>query len=88
MQKEIVCKACGNIDDYKIVVKSNNHMAFCNGCGKFIKNVSYESPKFYFGKMKGKLVSEVTDKNYLQWFLTTSPSESMREAIEKRITEI
>lgn len=88
MSKEVTCKNCGNIDDYSITVKANNHMAFCNGCGKFIKNIAYNSPKFYVGKFKGKLVSEVTDKSYLQWFLTTNPAEAMREAIGKRITEL
>jgi len=90
MNKEVICKNCGLIDDFSITVKGNNHMAFCNGCRKFIKNVAYESPKLYIGQYKGKLVSEIKDKHYLEWYIgnVKKITSSLHDAISQRITEL
>ena len=87
----VICKNCGAIDDYWTELKNGQQVAYCNGCDKYIKNIPYNLPKFYYGKMVGKLVSEVKDLGYLKWFLTGTtppPKPHMKEAIEKRIKEL
>lgn len=42
--------------------------------------------KFFFGKYKNKLVSEVEDYNYLRWFTANVPdNRRLKEAIDKKI---
>ena len=68
----IVCKNCGSINDYTIQEKSNNSCAYCNGCGKFIKNVPKNNTKglrFYLGKYNQGLISDCADLNYLEWMI-------------------
>lgn len=89
--KDIVCLNCGGVNDYRTEMKSGQLTAWCNGCDKYIKNISYQVQKFYFGKHKGKAVKEVEDKNYLQWFLDNAgikKSEAMLSALKDRISEI
>lgn len=84
--EQIICKKCGAVDKYYTEVKSNNNVARCSECDSFIKNIPYGEPIFYFGKYKGKEVSEVEDMQYLKWVLSaTKPALSMREAIQKQI---
>ena len=66
----VECQHCGLINDYNIILKSNQATAWCNGCDKFIKNVPYKSPMLYFGKYKERLISSMVSKEeveYLQW---------------------
>ena len=84
--EHIKCPKCGAVDKYYTELKANNNVARCSKCDTFIKNISYNEPSFYFGKYKGKKVSEVEDMQYLKWFIgNTKPSESMRNAVQKQI---
>ena len=42
-------------------MKGTQKVATCNMCGNFIKNIAYQPAKFYFGKYKGKEISECMD---------------------------
>lgn len=84
--EQIICNKCGAVNKYYTEVKANNNVARCTECDSFIKNIPYNEPTFYFGKYKGKKVSEVEDMQYLKWVLTgTKQSASMRTAIQKQI---
>jgi hypothetical protein len=86
--EDIVCKHCGLINDYRTERKANNHCAYCNGCGEFIKNIPYAEPALYVGKYKGKPISEIEDIGYLKWALKElGLTRPVREAIEKRIEQ-
>ena len=67
--QNIICTHCGLIDDYTTTVKANNHVATCNGCGSFIKNIPHSKPSLYFGMYKGKPIDEFDGKEieYLYW---------------------
>jgi hypothetical protein len=68
---DIICQHCGSINDYRTIMKSNQDTAWCNGCDKFIKNISQgKPPTIYFGKYNGREISSMvtTDEvNYLRW---------------------
>lgn len=84
--EQIKCLKCGAIDKYYTELKANNNVARCSECDAFIKNIPYNEPTFYFGKYKGKKVSEVEDMDYLKWVLAkTKQSASMRKAIQEQI---
>ena len=63
--------------------------ARCYKCNAFIKNLPHSegSDKLYFGKYKGKFISEIakTDKRYLEWLLTTNLKESLKFKIQQEI---
>jgi hypothetical protein len=89
MAKDIVCNSCGLVNDYSVKPKSNQRCAYCNGCGRFIQNVPYTTPKFYIGKYKGKEVSEVGDLSYLTWYLeNVRTTPAIKQAIINRKNEI
>ncbi len=71
-------------------MKSNQQVATCDSCSKFIKNIPYQEPQFYFGKYKGTKVSEITDLGYLQWYLefTMGNSQRMKDAVKARIEQL
>lgn len=77
----ITCRQCGSIDDFTTERKSNNLVATCNSCGKFIKNIPTDKPKFYVGKYKDKLIEEVDDISYLQWAYDNMSSLNGRSKI-------
>lgn len=86
---EIKCNKCGIINDYRTVEKSNNRVAYCNGCDSYIKNIPYDSPKLYVGKYKGIPIKEIDDLNYLKWAIKTlTISESVRSAITSQISHL
>jgi hypothetical protein len=86
---ELICKKCGSIDDYEIRNAGPHHTAYCNGCGAYIKHVAVNEPQFYFGKYKGELVSEITDKQYLEWCLgAVKLSKVMQDAVMERIADL
>ncbi len=86
--ENIKCNKCGSENDYYTELKANNNVARCNKCNSFIKNIPYQNEAiFYFGKYKGKKVSEIEDIDYLKWVLKEiKPSLSMRTAIQKQIS--
>ncbi len=91
--QDIICTNCGSINDYNVIVKSNQHTAYCNGCKKYIKNIPQEKTEnltMYFGKFKGQKINEIQDKQYLEWVLRASETlnEKYRTAIQERIDDI
>ena len=80
MENKFICKKCGEILDdcklqkQKILLNSGGfHLkASCPSCGSYIKFLPHSTPKFFFGKYKGKLISEVakSDPEYLRWLLS------------------
>jgi hypothetical protein len=67
--EDVTCKKCGLINDYSVKIKPPHHYAYCNGCESFIKFIPHDTPKFYFGKHKGTLISECTDVGYMEWVI-------------------
>jgi len=72
---DISCPHCNSseIRTQRIpLANSGFHLkAICAACGKFIKFIPHDSPKFYFGRYRGETVIEVIakDPSYLRWFL-------------------
>lgn len=86
---EVVCRNCGLINDYRIVTRSNNRQAYCNGCGNFIKNIPHAEPMLYVGKYKSIPIKQIQDLNYLQWAIKTMKLSSyVFDAIEERIDQL
>lgn len=67
--KDITCKRCGLINEYKIE-KNVHYKATCK-CGGFLTNISTNKPvTIHFGKYSGRQIDSMTDKEevqYLQW---------------------
>jgi len=63
--------------------------ATCAACGKFIKFISHESPRFHFGKHRGETVGEVAgnDPSYLQWCLSKDiiRNARLKDAVEEAV---
>lgn len=85
----VVCK-CGAINNYRVDVKAHNHVATCNVCNSFIKNLPHDKPRFYVGEHKGKAIEDVGDLKYLRWAMTNCPwlKERQKQAISERIKQI
>ena len=85
--EKLICNSCNKPVNYRVEIKSNNHVAFCCDCGKFIKNIPQADPAMPFGKYKGRKISSmktVEETNYLHWFLQNATvSESIKVAIRK-----
>lgn len=85
----IVCRKCGTEDNYRVEIKAHNQVAYCKGCGLFIKNIPYTEPTFYFGRYKGSKVSDLDSKEDLQWLewclKTVNVTQRMRDAISEQI---
>lgn len=93
IMQDIICNNCGSINDYNIVVKSTQNTAYCNSCHKYIKNIPQEQTehlRMYFGKYKDKLITEITDEQYLDWVLRTNTNlkDKYINAIRNRIIKI
>jgi len=62
-------------------------IARCCQCNAFLKNLPHSegSNKLYFGKHKGKFISEVakTDYGYLEWLLSQDIKESLKQKIHE-----
>lgn len=66
----VICIACGLINDYTIEVKSNQRVCTCNGCGKFLGNKPKENVNVNNIVMPfGKYITQINDLNYLRWLL-------------------
>jgi len=86
---DIVCNKCGLVNDYRTIQKSNNKVAYCNGCDSYIKNIPHDVPKLYVGKYKGIPIDTIEDLNYLQWALKTlTLTNSVRMAVSSRISHL
>ena len=69
---DIVCNNCGSVNDFRTEKKANNLVAYCLGCGRYIKNIPYSAPSLYFGKYKNTKIKDFTTPemmNYLHWAL-------------------
>jgi len=88
--EDITCRKCGLVNDYKTEMKSGQQTAYCNGCGKYIKNIPYAEPKMYVGKYSQTKISEITDLPYLEWALEKmdSLSVSQDKAVEEQIKKL
>jgi len=62
--------------------------ASCTFCERFIKFLPHDSPRFYFGKHKGKNVTEVAakDPSYL-WCLSENflKNRRLKDAVEEAV---
>lgn len=86
---EIKCNKCGEINNYRTEMKNGQNVAHCNICGSFIKNIPYQTPKFYFGKYKGQLISDCQDLGYLQWMVTSGVVKAnIKDAVIDQISKI
>lgn len=84
----IACR-CGAINDFTVKINSNNHTAYCNRCGAYIKNIPHDVPKLYIGKYRGKPISEIDDLPYLEWaFKTLTLTESIRQSVADQINRL
>ena len=83
----IKCLKCGSVDNYRVEVKSVHHVAYCNSCDSFIKNIPYDLPKLYVGKYKGVPINQIMDADYLKWanLNMNSLNERQRKAIDEQI---
>jgi len=95
MKEEIICQHCGLVNDYRTEMKSNQNTAWCNGCEKFIKNISYRDYSnldeifLPFGKYKDIRLSTINDISYLKWAVSSGAvKKGYREAVEKRISQL
>lgn len=60
--------------------------ASCEACGRFIKFISHDLPRFHFGSYRGLSVVEVASKDpgYLKWCLSKNiiRNARLRDAVE------
>lgn len=86
----IICKNCGSVDDYTVRISGNQCPAYCNSCGKWIKNIPYDVPRMYVGKYKGTPIHEITDLSYLEWAVEnmTALKNQDKKNIRFRILEL
>lgn len=74
--QDITCQHCGNINDYRTIMKTNQLTAWCNCCDKFIKNIPQgKRPQIFFGRFKDRFIDTLTSKeevDYLQWVAAQS----------------
>jgi len=88
--KEVTCNRCGTVDDYRTEMKSGQNTAWCNGCGKFIKNIPQENAAFVlpFGKFKGTLMSDMVTQeqiSWLNWSLGADFNKNYKEKVNKHL---
>jgi hypothetical protein len=73
--ENVTCNNCGVIDDYNVIEKSGQRTAYCNGCGKYIKNIPYATKIcLYIGKYSGIDLNDFNTPehiNYLRWVKQT-----------------
>lgn len=70
---DVICQNCGSVNDYRTVMRANQNTAWCNGCDKYIKNVSQgKPPTLFFGKYKDRIIATMLHKDeveYLRWLV-------------------
>jgi len=82
----IVCKKCGTENEFYTEQSGKQLKALCNHCGGYIKFIPQDKPQImYFGKHKGKLVSEL-DRGYIEWLLDSDIklSHTLSNALRER----
>lgn len=85
----MVCKKCGCEGIWKQERKGNNEVAYCGRCGAYIQNISYDEPRFYIGKYKGKAIKDIDDLSYLKWAKETLRlNERTRVAVDAQISSL
>lgn len=89
---EIICQRCGSVNDYRTEMKAHNLVAYCNGCGNYIKNIPYAKPRMPWGKFKDEIIElmDTPEKiRYLHWLrgsdFWSKLSAAYKDAINKRI---
>ena len=67
-----ICKS-KKVRTERISLPNGGHhiKALCGHCGRFLKFVSHDSARFYFGRYRGETVIEIMakDPGYLRWCL-------------------
>lgn len=87
--ENVICGKCQSVNDYNVVEKANNKVAYCNKCEAYIKNIPYDTPKLYVGKYKGKPITEIEDLQYLKWaFGALTLTATARNALNKQISHL
>jgi len=86
------CPRCHSekINTQQIALPNGHHIkATCAACGRFIKFLAQDTPRFHFGKYKGLTVSEIAakDLSYLKWALSKDiiRNTRLRDAIEYEV---
>lgn len=71
---ELACNQCGVIgephtEQIPLAAGGFHLKASCADCGAYIKFLPHSAPSIFFGKYKGKTVTEiaVSDPEYLRW---------------------
>jgi len=91
---DVFCSYCKSeeIRTERISLANGGHhiKASCTPCGRFIKFLPHDLPRFYFGKHKGKNVTEVAsnDPSYLDWCLSENVIRNgrLKDAVMKATT--
>ena len=84
------CRNCQKEVSFRTEMKSGQNTAYCNECGKYLKNVPYEKDKyFYVGKYSGICISQIEDLSYLRWaFDNMKLSPAYKEAVKNQIDKL
>ena len=93
----VVCRKCGVIHETKDIIIETiplpgggcHKKASCPTCKSFIKFLPHSAPTLYFGKYKGKPISEIVQKDpsYLHWMLKQNiRSARLKSAIEEALS--
>lgn len=94
----IVCKKCGVIHDTETLILETiplpgggRHIkVICPICKSFIKFLPHSVPALWFGKYKGRTISEIAQKDpsYLQWLVKQDiKSARLKAAIEEALCQ-
>ena len=92
---DVSCPDCKNeeIRTERISLANGGHhiKASCASCGRFIKFLPHDFPRFYFGKHRIKTVIEVAakDPSYLKWCLSENflREGRLKDAVEEAVVK-
>ena len=92
---DVFCPNCKSekIRTERIPLANGGHhiKASCASCGRFIKFLPHDSPRFYFGKHCGKTVIEVAanEPSYLEWCLSENflKNGRLKNAVEEAVVK-
>lgn len=86
------CKHCGLIDDFRIIRKSNQDTAWCNGCDASMGNAPQGGePTLYVGKYKGRTIKSMItpdEVGWLKWFIKQDIKAKLRSDIENHLNSL
>ncbi len=87
---KLYCKYCSVEREIEIRISGKAHTAYCTHCCNYLKNISYDVPRLYIGKYKGKAIEDIDDKQYLMWFILNinNIKPAQKEAIEKQLQKL